>query len=363
MPNTSSCSSASARACVAERLGAREVALGPGQHARPPERLDAVGRRGVARRSPAPAPATRTLRAGGRGGTRRPRARRPGAAPAPASPRSISQAMRRAQVGVLRFQPLAPPPLLRPEQLRLGPFRQGQAPRRVPAPRRSPRRRWPPAAPARTRGSSPASGSAARRRRPSSCRSRLLSTSEAMPSRTDEGDGMRSGVERPPTPRLPTPATASAASSVKPPAKTARRRKRACSSAVEQVVAPGDGVAHRLQAVGQVARRRRSGAAGAVPAAPAAPAAAGRRSRAAASSIASGRPSRRRQMPRHGGAFVVGQRRRSGRTPRARVARRGRPPGTAGDVCRPGATPGVRHGQRAGPGLVLAATGAAAPGW
>ena len=55
----------------------------------------------------------------------------------------------------------------------------GMAPRPASRPRRSP-----PAAPARTRGSSPASRSAARRPAPPSGCSRLLSTSEATPSST-----------------------------------------------------------------------------------------------------------------------------------------------------------------------------------
>ena len=48
-------------------------------------------------------------------------------------------------------------------------------------------------------------------------------------------------------------ATASAAARVKPPAKTARRRKSACSVGREQVVAPGDRVAHRALPRRQVA--------------------------------------------------------------------------------------------------------------
>ena len=67
---------------------------------------------------------------------------------------------------------------------------------------------------------------------PSSWRSRLLSTSEAMPAKTS---------------RCPSPdATASAASMVHPPGKTARRRKSVCSSGVRKIVTPGNRVAHRL---------------------------------------------------------------------------------------------------------------------
>ena len=59
-----------------------------------------------------------------------------------------------------------------------------------------------------------------------------------------------------PSERLLAPArrSASAASSVKPPTKTARRRKRTCSAVVEQVVAPADRAAHRLLAQRQIAR-------------------------------------------------------------------------------------------------------------
>ena len=97
-------------------------------------------------------------------------------------------------------------------------------------------------APARTRGPSPASRSAARRRAVRSWRSRLLSTSEVTPSRTSTASRSRRVADR--LRRL----------KVKPPAKTASRRKSACSSAGEQVVAPGDRVAHRLLPGGQVAR-------------------------------------------------------------------------------------------------------------
>ena len=83
----------------------------------------------------------------------------------------------------------------------------------------------------------------------------------------------------------------------------------ACSVGVEQVVAPGDRVAHRLLAGRQVARRRRSAAAAAAPAGPAAPAAASTLDpRAAASSIASGSPSSRAQIAATAGAFSLGQR-------------------------------------------------------
>ena len=73
-----------------------------------------------------------------------------------------------------------------------------------------------PGARRRTRGSSRASSSA----RPS-CRIRLLSTSDCSVSRSAS-------------------ATFSAASSVQPPAKTARRANRCCSSCVEELVAPLD---------------------------------------------------------------------------------------------------------------------------
>ena len=49
---------------------------------------------------------------------------------------------------------------------------------------------------------------------------------------------------------------ASAASTVAPPAKTAKRAKHACSSSLEQLVAPVDRRAQRLLARGRVARAR-----------------------------------------------------------------------------------------------------------
>ena len=114
------------------------------------------------------------------------------------------------------------------------------------------------AARARTRGPSPASRSATRRRaaapRAAGCRRpapRRGQRSRGVESRAvEENDASARLLDRS-TARL---TTASAASSVKPPAKTARRRKRACSSGVEQVVAPGDRVAHRPQAGRGVAR-------------------------------------------------------------------------------------------------------------
>ena len=51
--------------------------------------------------------------------------------------------------------------------------------------------------------------------------------------------------------------TASAASRVQPPAKTASRRKSACSDVIEQIVAPGDRRAQRLLPLGAVAAAAR----------------------------------------------------------------------------------------------------------
>ncbi len=90
-------------------------------------------------------------------------------------------------------------------------------------------------------------------------RSRLLSTSEAIALQ----DVKRAIA-------IDARTTASAASSVQPPTKTARLRNSVCSSGDEQVVAPGDRVAHRLLPRRQVARRPRSAAAAAAPTAPAA---------------------------------------------------------------------------------------------
>ena len=104
--------------------------------------------------------------------------------------------------------------------------------------------------------------------------------------------------------------TASAASSVQPPTKTASRRNSACSASVEQVVAPGDRVAQRLLARRQVARAAGEQRQPALEPGQQRPAGESSVIRAAASSIASGSPSRRRQIS----ATAGGVRRRSGRS-------------------------------------------------
>ena len=101
------------------------------------------------------------------------------------------------------------------------------------------------------------------------------------------------------------PQTASAASSEQPPTKTPSRANSACSASVEQVVAPVDRVAQRLLALGQV-----DGAAGeeveaAARAAPRIACGESSFTRAAASSIASGSPSRRTADLGHRGRVLV----------------------------------------------------------
>ena len=83
------------------------------------------------------------------------------------------------------------------------------------------------------------------RRAVAAWRSRLLSTSDAEP--VQHVDAQR---------RRPRRTTASAASSVQPPTKTASRANSALLGLVEQVVAPGDRRPQRLLARRQVARRR-----------------------------------------------------------------------------------------------------------
>ena len=154
---------------------------------------------------------------------------------------------RRRQVGRLGVEDLEPlalaaglevrTPLARPAR---GSDRGGG---RAPRPPRRPR----PAARARTGARSPAAGSAPPRSRSSAITSDW-STSEASRSSTRSRS-------------IPSPAqTSSAASSVKPPAKTARRRSSACSSVGEQLVAPVD-----RRAQGLLARQRRARPAGQQP--------------------------------------------------------------------------------------------------
>ena len=105
------------------------------------------------------------------------------------------------------------------------------------------------------------------------------------------------------------PQTASIASSRAPPAKTAKRAKSCCSSGVEQLVAPVERRPQRPLALGQVARRRRSGAPGDRRAGRGSPAGRGSASRAAASSIASGSPSSRAQIAATAPATLLVERR------------------------------------------------------
>ena len=122
-----------------------------------------------------------------------------------------------------------PRELLGSVQARLPRAPQGQgSTRHAPAGPR-PLRRSRPGAPGQTRGSSPGAGSAAMG--PVSRRTRLCSTSRSSCGRTSVVGS-----------RL---ATAWAASSVKPPEKTARWRKTYLLVWSQEAVAPGDGVAHR----------------------------------------------------------------------------------------------------------------------
>ena len=111
---------------------------------------------------------------------------------------------------------------------------------------------------------------------------------------------------------------------------------------VEQVVAPGDGVAQRLLAGRQVARAAGQQRQPRAPAAPAAPAAGAAVTRAAASSIASGSPSSRRQIS----ATAGGVRRRSGRSPARTACARSTNSATAASGQRVPARRRGRAGQR-----------------
>ena len=175
------------------------------------------------------------------------------------------------------------------------------------------------------------------------------------------GSGRPAPRPRPGRPDPSPPQTASAASSVQPPAKTARRRKRACSSGGEEVVGPGDRVAHRPQArrlvaraagqqpqaVGQARQQRRRRA--------------GRATRAAASSIASGSPSSRRQIAATLAAFA---------SVRAKPGRRPAPAATKSATAsvRASSSTGQRRGRRraaraAAPGSRARPRRGGPPGW
>ena len=139
---------------------------------------------------------------------------------------------RRPQVVMLAFEHIQPGRVAGFEDLRTGAFGQSEEEPGVAASAWLSPRRSLPAAPARTRAPSPASGSAARPQRPppaaaGSCRPARPCPRRHRACRLDS-------------------TTASAASMVQPPAKTASRRNSACSSGVEEIVAPGDGIAHRL---------------------------------------------------------------------------------------------------------------------
>ena len=214
-----------------------------------------------------------------------------------------------------------------PQSARVGAVALGRAPGSSGSGARGPPRgpRPPRSARRRTRGSSPASpaGSAAGCRRRTS---RLLATS-------------RSSVS------MSAPVIVSAASTVAPPANTAKRAKHACSSSLSRLVAPVDRRAQRLLAGGRVARpgaeSRRARPAGASAISP------GESSpqRAAASSIASGSPSTRRQISATAFGVAVARARSPGRAlARARrtAPRRPRRPARPGPLRAPAARAAAR---------------------
>ena len=127
---------------------------------------------------------------------------------------------------------------------------------------------------------------------------------------------------------------------------TERRANSARSAVVEQVVAPGDRAAQRLLARGQVARAAGQQRQPVARAARASPAGGSSRTRAAASSIASGRPSRRTQISATAGAFsfVEGEVRAG---PPARARRTARRPRT-GESCARRGTAGRGPGRPSG---------------
>ena len=140
----------------------------------------------------------------------------------------------------------------------------------------------------------------------------------------------------------------------------------------EQVVAPGDRVAHRLQPRRQVAgaagQERQEGRfghrrePGTAPTSRASNSAGGRWPiRAAASSIASGKPSRRRQIPATAFALAA-VRAKPERAPR-RARRRGAPPRTAASSIERQSLWAIGEGERRHQEVVLARRRAAPPGW
>ena len=212
----------------------------------------------------------------------------------PASPRLQVSAARRLSCSASSRRSHAT--LLRPAQLRLGLLRQRQEVRGVaPSGRVRLAARLQPLQ-ARTRGSSPASRSAARRQRrrpgaPGSWRrarpAPSSTSSRRSPSRSQ---------------------TASAASSVQPPTKTAEPAEQ------RPLLARPAGRSSRrwcraASAAGPAGRaRRRSAAAAPLQPRAASPRGGSSRMRAAASSIASGSPSRRAQISATAGGVLVGQR-------------------------------------------------------
>ena len=213
-----------------------------------------------------------------------------------ASPPASSQPSAARKLSCSSFQLGPPGGLLRPAQLRLRPFGQRQVVGR------------------RAAGAGRRLAAASRR---SSANSRIVSSIVEARLARRAAPPAAAGSCRPATParparrsrgRRPSPQTASAASSVQPPTKTASRRNSALLGRVEQVVAPGDRAAQRLLAGRQVARAAGQQRQPAAPAAPAAPAGESSATRAAASSIASGRPSRRAQISATAGGVLVRER-------------------------------------------------------
>ena len=165
----------------------------------------------------------------------------------PGPPRSVSQANAARRLACSASSRSAPPTVapVRAAPARPVPPAPGTTPRAGAWP--PPRRRWPRAAPARTRGRSPASGSAAR---PST---RLLPAAAG---------SRRRGHATPDQRRSASPRSAS---SWRPATRLGRLEREAADEdrqppeqrlpiLVQQVVAPGDGVAHRPQPLRGIAR-------------------------------------------------------------------------------------------------------------
>ena len=155
----------------------------------------------------------------------------------------------RPQVVVLGLQPSQPSPLRRCRTARDIARPASQAPGRPAAVASPPPRRWPPVAPARTPGSSPASRTADSPLRCSTSPHQALVHQRRDPVRARIGRGVSRSVRRrgSSTDRLGRRQREAAGEDRQPPEQGLLGRG-------EQVVAPGDGVAHRLQARRQVAR-------------------------------------------------------------------------------------------------------------